>query len=148
MVDLQARMELKRKRRMESNRESAKRSRQRKQQHLDDLNLQVDKLRTTKQQLMTALNITTQNYTAAEAQNSVLRTQMMELESRLCALREIICYMNANHVANAATTMNAHPATIMSGAANYNTFGTSATAWNSAMQMVQQPIDHLLYQCF
>jgi hypothetical protein len=41
MVDLQARMELKRKRRMESNRESAKRSRQRKQQHLDDLNLQV-----------------------------------------------------------------------------------------------------------
>ena len=41
MVDLQARMELKRKRRMESNRESAKRSRQRKQQHLDDLNSQV-----------------------------------------------------------------------------------------------------------
>lgn len=148
MVDLQARMELKRKRRMESNRESAKRSRQRKQQHLDDLNSQVDKLRTTKQQLMTALNITTQNYAAAEAQNSVLRTQMMELESRLCALREIICYMNANHVANAATTMNAHPATIMSGAANYDTFGASATAWNSGMQMVQQPIDHLLYQCF
>ena len=40
-MELQARMELKRKRRMESNRESAKRSRQRKQQHLDDLNSQV-----------------------------------------------------------------------------------------------------------
>lgn len=40
-VELQARMELKRKRRMESNRESAKRSRQRKQQHLDELNSEV-----------------------------------------------------------------------------------------------------------
>lgn len=40
-MELQARMELKRKRRMDSNRESAKRSRQRKQQHLDDLTSQV-----------------------------------------------------------------------------------------------------------
>jgi hypothetical protein len=39
--DMVHRMELMRKRRMESNRESAKRSRQRKQQHLDDLNSQV-----------------------------------------------------------------------------------------------------------
>ncbi|OEL26451.1 hypothetical protein BAE44_0012530 [Dichanthelium oligosanthes] len=145
-MELQARMELKRKRRMESNRVSAKRSRQRKQQHLDDLNSQVDQLRTTKQQLITALNNTTQNYAAAEAQNSVLRTQMIELESRLSALRDIIYYMNANQVSNAAT-INANPSTIISTTANYDPFGTSA--WNSGMQqMVQQPIDHLLYQCF
>ncbi|PUZ51174.1 hypothetical protein GQ55_6G157800 [Panicum hallii var. hallii] len=146
-MELQARMELKRKRRMESNRESAKRSRQRKQQHLDDLNSQVDQLRTTKQQLMTALNITTQNYAAAEAQNSVLRTQMMELESRLSALREIICFMNANQVPAAATISANNPSAIMSATANYyDPFG--ASTWNSGMQMVQQPIDHLLYQCF
>ncbi|CAL5006772.1 unnamed protein product [Urochloa decumbens] len=134
-MELQARMELKRKRRMESNRESAKRSRQRKQQHLDDLNSQVDQLRTTKQQLITALNITTQNYAAAEAQNSVLRTQMIELDSRLSALRGIIYHMNANQVSNAAAIN-----------ANYDAFG--ASAWNSGMQMAQQPIDHMLYQCF
>nr|CAB3482765.1 unnamed protein product [Digitaria exilis] len=144
-MELQARMELKRKRRMESNRESAKRSRQRKQQHLDELNSQVEELRTTKQQLITALNITTQNYAAAEAQNSVLRTRMVELESRLSALRDIIINMDANQVAHAAT-IRANPSTLIGTAANYDPFGTSA--WNSRIQMVQQPIDHLLYQCF
>jgi phage shock protein A len=108
---------------------------------------QVDQLRTTKQQLITALNITTQNYAAAEAQNSVLRTQMMELESRLSALREIICFMNANQVPAAATISANNPSAIMSATANYNDpFG--ASTWNSGMQMVQQPIDHFLYQCF
>ncbi|NP_001401269.1 light-inducible protein CPRF-2 isoform 2 [Zea mays] len=136
--DMVHRMELMRKRRMESNRESAKRSRQRKQQHLDDLNSQVDKLRTTKQQLMVALNMTSQNYAAAAAQNSVLRTQMMELQSRLCALREIICHMYA-------TTTNVHPATVMGGAATYHTFGE--TAWNSGSCSMQM-VDHLLHQCF
>ncbi|KAJ1268260.1 hypothetical protein BS78_07G122300 [Paspalum vaginatum] len=149
-MELQARMELKRKRRMESNRESAKRSRQRKQQHLDDLNSQVNQLKAKKQQLVTALNITTKNYAAAEAQNSVLRTQMVELESRLCALREIICFMNANQVANNAAAMNANnPATIMMSATTTNYDAYNATAWNySGMQMVQQPIEQLLYQCF
>ncbi|CAO2175675.1 unnamed protein product [Urochloa humidicola] len=145
-MELQARMELKRKRRMESNRESAKRSRQRKQQQLDDLNSQVDQLRTTKQQLITAVNITTQNYAAAEAQNSVLRTQMIELDSRLSALRDIICYMNAKLQVSNAAAINANPSTIMSASANYDAFG--ASAWNSGMQMVQQSIDQLLYQCF
>ncbi|TVU06721.1 hypothetical protein EJB05_49949 [Eragrostis curvula] len=138
-MELQARMEMKRKRRMESNRESAKRSRQRKQQHLDDLTSQVDQLRMKKQQLITALNVTVQNYTATEAQNSVLRTQMMELESRLCALRQII-YQFAS-----AATITTNPSTIIGATVNYDAFG--ANAWNSGMQIVQQPIDQLLYQC-
>ncbi|XP_004973272.1 uncharacterized protein LOC101766549 isoform X2 [Setaria italica] len=106
----------------------------------------VDQLRTTKQQLLTALNNTTQNYAAAEAQNSVLRTQMIELESRLSALRDIICYMNANLQVSNSATINANPSTIMGVTANYDAF--DASAWNSGMPMVQQPIDHLLYQCF
>ncbi|GJN16542.1 hypothetical protein PR202_gb03543 [Eleusine coracana subsp. coracana] len=141
-MELQARMDLKRKRRMESNRESAKRSRQRKQQLFDDLTSQVDQLRAKNQQLVTALNVTVQNYAAAEAQNSVLRTQMIELERRLCALREIIYYMNANHLTNAAT-ITTNPSTIISGTANYDAFGPSA--WSSGMQIVQQPMDQLLY---
>ncbi|TVU06467.1 hypothetical protein EJB05_49684 [Eragrostis curvula] len=131
-MELQARMEQKRKRRMESNRESAKRSRQRKQQHLDDLTSQVDQLKMKKQQLITALNVTVQNYTATEAQNSVLHTQMMELESRLCALRQIIYYMNANQFASAAT-ITTNPSTVIGATANYDAFG--ANAWNSGMQM-------------
>ncbi|GJN03293.1 hypothetical protein PR202_ga20723 [Eleusine coracana subsp. coracana] len=144
-MELRARMELKRKRRMESNRESAKRSRQRKQQHLDDLTSQVDQLRAKNQQLVTALNVTVQNYAEAEAQNSVLRTQMIELESRLCALREMIYFMNANLLTNAAT-ITTNPSTIISATANNEAFGPSA--WSSGMQMMQQTMDQLLYQCF
>jgi phage shock protein A len=108
---------------------------------------QVDQLRAKKQQLITLLNVTAQNYAAAEAQNSVLRTQMTELQSRLCALREMIYNMTANQLTNnAATTLAINPSAFVSATANYNTFGTSA--WTSGMQMVQQPIDQLLYQCF
>lgn len=142
-VELQARMDLKRKRRMESNRRSAKVSRLRKQKHLDDLNSQVNQLTRENQQLITALNITAQSYAAAEAQNLVMRTQLMELESRLCALREIFCNMNSNTFANATTTT--YPSTMMTATTpNYDVL--SETAWIPGMQMMQQPID-LLYQC-
>nr|ACG28867.1 light-inducible protein CPRF-2 [Zea mays] len=53
--DMVHRMELMRKRRMESNRESAKRSRQRKQQHLDDLNSQVNLTQSKSQMKKTRL---------------------------------------------------------------------------------------------
>jgi len=130
--DLRAQMEKRRKRRKESNRESARRSRVRKQQHLDDLSSQVDQLKNQNQQLRMALSMTTQNLVAVEAQNSVMQTQKVELESRLCALGEIIYCMNSitnatNPVAMGITT---------SGACDI--FGTSST-WS-------QPID--LYQCF
>jgi phage shock protein A len=97
----------------------------------------VDQLRTTKQQLLTALNITNQNCAAAEAQNSVLRTQMIELESRLSALRDIISYMNANIQVSNAVNIHANPSTVKGTAATYDAFG--ASAWNSGMQMVPQP---------
>jgi len=132
--DLRAQMEKRRKRRKESNRESARRSRVRKQQHLDDLSSQVDQLKNQRQQLSMALGMTTQNLVALQAQNSVMQTQKMELESRLCALGEIICCMNA-------ITNTTNPATIAMGATTssaYDIFGTGST-WN-------QPID--LYQCF
>ncbi|XP_008784951.2 LOW QUALITY PROTEIN: bZIP transcription factor 11-like [Phoenix dactylifera] len=92
--DLQALMHQRKQKRMLSNRESARRSRMRKQKHLDDLMAQVGHLRKENSQILTALNITTQNYLDVEAQNSVLRTQMMELNARLQSLDEILCYMN------------------------------------------------------
>jgi cell shape-determining protein MreC len=51
-------MERRRKRRKESNRESARRSRLRKQQHLDDLTSQVKQLKDQNKQLSLALSIT------------------------------------------------------------------------------------------
>lgn len=80
---------------MLSNRESARRSRQRKQKHLDDLTAQASQLRKENAQIVTALNVTTQHYLGVEAENSVLRTQMMELTHRLQSLNEILNCMNA-----------------------------------------------------
>uniref|UniRef100_A0A0A9GYA3 BZIP domain-containing protein n=2 Tax=Arundo donax TaxID=35708 RepID=A0A0A9GYA3_ARUDO len=130
-LDLQAQME-RRKRRKESNRESARRSRLRKQQHLDDLTSQVKQMKDQNKQLSMALSITSQNLVAVQAQNSVLQTQKMELESRLGALVEILCYMNASAPTSSATL---NSITTTSGACDI----LGASTWI-------QPID--LYQCF
>jgi len=80
--------------RMLSNRESARRSRQRKQNHLEGLAGQVEQIKKENTQIVTSLNITTQHYLNVEAENSVLRAQMAELNNRLQSLNDIINYMN------------------------------------------------------
>lgn len=94
--DLQVLMvvdERKRKR-MQSNRESARRSRMRKQKHLDDLIGQVTQLKKENSNILSSINMTTQQYANVEADNSVLRAQMMELTQRLQSLNEILSYIN------------------------------------------------------
>ena len=93
--DLQLLMDQRKRKRMQSNRESARRSRMRKQKHLDDLMAQVDQLRKDNNQILTSMNVTTQHYLNVEAENSVLRAQMMELTQRLQSLNEIINYMDS-----------------------------------------------------
>lgn len=95
--ELKALMDQKKRKRMQSNRESARRSRMRKQHHLDDLMTQVNQLRKENGDILAALNITSQQYLGVEAENSVLRTQMMELSSRLQSLNDILHCMNANN---------------------------------------------------
>ncbi|XP_010940118.1 bZIP transcription factor 44 [Elaeis guineensis] len=97
--DLQALMHQRKQKRMLSNRESARRSRMRKQKHLDDLMAQVGHLMKENSQILAALNTTTQRYLGMEADNSVLRTQMTELSTRLQSLNEVLYYMNCggNH---------------------------------------------------
>ncbi|XP_074581015.1 bZIP transcription factor 44-like [Curcuma longa] len=92
--DLQALIDQKKRKRKISNRESARRSRMRKQKHLDDLTAQVNQLREDNSQISTYLSLTTQQYFAMEAENSVLRTQMMELSDRLQSLYEILYCLN------------------------------------------------------
>ncbi|RWW32593.1 hypothetical protein BHE74_00017436 [Ensete ventricosum] len=94
--DLQAAMDQKKLKRMISNRESARRSRMRKQKHLDELMAQLNQLRKENRQLSTAFNLTKQQHVAVAAENCVLRAQMMELGNRLQSLDEILTFLNIN----------------------------------------------------
>lgn len=101
--DLQALMDQRKRKRMISNRESARRSRMRKQKHLDDLTAQVSQLRKENHEIITNINITTQHFLNIEAENTVLRAQMGELSHRLQSLDEIISFMNASNGAVSAS---------------------------------------------
>ncbi|CAH8313427.1 unnamed protein product [Eruca vesicaria subsp. sativa] len=81
--------ERKRKRK-QSNRESARRSRMRKQKHLDDLTAKVSHLREENSKIVASIAVTTQHYVTIEADNSVLRAQFLELNQRLDSLNEIV----------------------------------------------------------
>lgn len=94
--DLQALIDQRKRKRMISNRESARRSRMRKQKHLDDLTAQVAKLTKDNNEIVTNINITTQHFLNVEAENSILRAQVIELSHRLQSLDEIISFLNAN----------------------------------------------------
>ncbi|KAL3614048.1 hypothetical protein CASFOL_042122 [Castilleja foliolosa] len=89
-IDLGQLMDQRKRKRMISNRESARRSRLKKQTHLDGLMAQVAELRKENQQILTGLNAATQNYMSVESDNAILRAQMAELSHRLKSLDEIV----------------------------------------------------------
>ncbi|KAE8694492.1 hypothetical protein F3Y22_tig00110783pilonHSYRG00349 [Hibiscus syriacus] len=86
--------ERKRKRKV-SNREAARRSRVRKQKHLDDLMGQVSQLTNENHRILTSINIAAELYLNMEAENSVLRAQMAELSARLQSLNEIVGFIDS-----------------------------------------------------
>lgn len=92
--DLQLLMDQRKRKRKQSNRESAKRSRMRKQKHLDDLIAEADRLRKENSEILTRVNITTQHYLKIEADNCILRAQMGELSQRLQSLNDILDLFN------------------------------------------------------
>ncbi|XP_057952573.1 bZIP transcription factor 11-like [Malania oleifera] len=94
--DLRNVMDQRKRKRMLSNRESARRSRMRKQKHLDDLMAEMAQLKGENNEILTNTNITTQLYLKMEAENSVLRAQMAELSQRLQSLDEIASFLNAS----------------------------------------------------
>ncbi|MFS8034121.1 putative transcription factor bZIP family [Helianthus anomalus] len=81
---------LRKRKRMISNRESARRSRIRKKKHLGDLVLQVSQLVSDSKHMAINLKDTTQMYLNLEYENSILRTQLAELTHRLESLTNII----------------------------------------------------------
>lgn len=94
--DLQLLMDQRKRKRKQSNRESARRSRMRKQKHMDDLIAEVERLRNENSEILTRMNMTTQHYLKTEAENCVLRAQMCELNQRLQSLNDIINLINTS----------------------------------------------------
>lgn len=86
-------MDQRKRKRMISNRESARRSRMRKQQHLDDLINQVAQLKNENSQILMQINVLTQQFLALDGDNTVLRTQVMELTERLRSLNSVLQFV-------------------------------------------------------
>ncbi|KAK1369568.1 Basic leucine-zipper 44 [Heracleum sosnowskyi] len=95
--DVQLLMDQRKRKRMISNRESARRSRMRKQKHLDDLMAQLNQLKTENEHIMTSMSVTTQHFLNIESENSILAAQMAELSSRLQSLNEIVNFLDAGN---------------------------------------------------
>ncbi|KAK7318791.1 hypothetical protein RJT34_03498 [Clitoria ternatea] len=135
-------MEQRKRKRMLSNRESARRSRMRKQQHLEGLSAQVDQLKKENNQISTNIGMTTQLYLKVEAENEILRVQMAELRNRLQSLNEIIGFINSS---NYLVYDGAHETTQF----NDCGFNIMDAAWNWNSMPLNQPImassDMLMY---
>ncbi|CAN8276288.1 unnamed protein product [Cochlearia groenlandica] len=82
--------EQRKRKRMISNRESARRSRMKKQKLIEDLTAQVNHLKNENNEIVTSVNITKHHYLALETENSVLRAQLNELNHRLESLSDIV----------------------------------------------------------
>ncbi|GMP87484.1 hypothetical protein CsSME_00039835 [Camellia sinensis var. sinensis] len=76
--------------RMISNRESARRSRMKKQQHLDGLISQVTQLQNGNKLIEQKVNKVDNMYIKLVSQNNVLRAQLVELTDRLCSLNSVL----------------------------------------------------------
>ncbi|KAK7291212.1 hypothetical protein RIF29_06168 [Crotalaria pallida] len=116
--DLQLLMDQRKRKRKQSNRESAKRSRMRKQKHLDDLIAQVDMLKKENSEILTRVNITTQHYLKVEAENCILRAQMGELSQRLQSLNDILELINTNN--GVCDEIDTNNCCYLTGASDYN----------------------------
>eukprot|EP01018_Ginkgo_biloba_P027250 Gb_20332 [translate_table: standard] len=75
-------------RRMLSNRESARRSRLRKQQHLDELRAQVAHLRAENGQILNKFNAASQHYAQIIEENGILKSQTLDLSHKLQRLNQ------------------------------------------------------------
>ncbi|CAK8572718.1 unnamed protein product [Lathyrus sativus] len=80
----------KKRKRMLSNRESARRSRMRKQKQIEDLTEEAGRLKSENEGLKQKIKATEDAYTEMEAANNVVRAQTMELKDRLRFLNSVV----------------------------------------------------------
>ncbi|XP_058742697.1 bZIP transcription factor 53-like [Vicia villosa] len=83
-------LEEKKRKRMQSNRESAKRSRMRKQKQVEDLTEEAGRLKSENEGLKQKIKAAVDARTEMEAANNVIRAQTKELEDRLQFLNSVV----------------------------------------------------------
>ncbi|XP_074588488.1 bZIP transcription factor 53-like [Curcuma longa] len=76
--------------RMLSNRESARRSRMKKQQKLEDLVKEVADIKTQNSKAEVQINVVTQHFEKLDAENTILRAQISELTEKLRSMNSIL----------------------------------------------------------
>lgn len=76
--------------RIESNRISAQRSRMKKQKQMEDLIGQVAQLQKANVELTERINTTTQSYVEVDSRNNILRAQVNELTDRLRSVNSVL----------------------------------------------------------
>ncbi|XP_065860333.1 bZIP transcription factor 53 [Euphorbia lathyris] len=85
-----ANVDARKRKRMISNRESARRSRMRKQKQMEDLVNEASQLQNENGKLIQNINISSEHYAQVESANNVLRAQAMELTERLRSLNSVL----------------------------------------------------------
>lgn len=91
--DPQAPMNQRKRRRMESNRESARRSRMRKQQRMDDLVNEVARLEQENGRVAAQIEAYAQRFAKVDSENAVLTAQVMELTERLQSMNSVLRFV-------------------------------------------------------
>ncbi|XP_073120491.1 bZIP transcription factor 53-like [Henckelia pumila] len=84
----------KKRKRMISNRESARRSRMKREQHIKDLNDQTIYFSTKRSEMVRKIDEVTRRFGAIDSENKILRMQGRELKKRLELLEEILASYN------------------------------------------------------
>ncbi|CAO2818727.1 unnamed protein product [Amaranthus hypochondriacus] len=88
-----ANMDERKRKRMISNRESARRSRMKKQQHLDELIKEATQLKSQNVEISKKIDAVSQLYIGFQSENNVLKAQIMELTDRLRSLNSVLQFM-------------------------------------------------------
>ncbi|CAL9103039.1 unnamed protein product [Musa acuminata var. zebrina] len=91
--DSQPMIDVRKRKRMLSNRESARRSRIKKQQQLDDLINQEAQLKSQNSQIAVQINLVTEQYNKVESENAVLGAQLRELTERLQSVNSVLHFI-------------------------------------------------------
>ncbi|XP_075477436.1 bZIP transcription factor 53-like [Primulina tabacum] len=89
--------EEKKMKRMISNRESARRSRMKREQHIKDLNDQTIYFSTKRNEMVRKIDEVTRRFGAIDSENKFLRMQSRELKKRLELLEEMLASYNSNN---------------------------------------------------
>ncbi|XP_042026460.1 bZIP transcription factor RISBZ3-like [Salvia splendens] len=96
-------------RRMMSNRESAQRSRMRKQKHLENLRNQANRLKVGNREQMNRLRLIVSQTRMFRGENERLRNEAVVLRQRLWDIRQVLVVRQLQQIMNPMQMLNNHP---------------------------------------